>query len=360
MKILFLEQFSEMGGGQRNLADLLPAYVERGWKAVVAAPGDGPLFDVARAMGAETRKIEVGRYSNGQKTMADRARFLFDTARLRSWIVRQDCDAINVGGARLLPAAALAAGGRPVIFQALHYFKEPRAVRVSAWALRRAKATVMANSRHVARQFANHRDVHVIYQGVQEIPFKPRDFRGVWRIGLIGRIAPMKGQTDFLRAAASIDNAKFVVCGAPMFCPRSYANEVHRLAEGLPVEFLGWREDVAAVLGELDLLVVPSTAAEATTRVILEAFSAGVPVVAYSAGGIPEIVRDGENGFLVSECNPAALARKISALMRLDPRPIAEQARRDWEQYYTVARYRREMADAIGAIARSSGSPPKT
>ena len=65
------------------------------------------------------------------------------------------------------------------------------------------------------------------------------------------------------------------------------------------------------VLADLDLLVVPSISAEATTRVILEAFSAGVPVVAYSIGGIPEIIRESRNGFLVPECEPRALARKI-------------------------------------------------
>ena len=144
-----------------------------------------------------------------------------------------------------------------------------------------------------------------------------------------------------------------------MFCPQSYVEEVARLAEGLPVEFLGWREDVAAVLRGLDLLVVPSTAAEATTRVILEAFSGGVPVVAYAIGGIPEIVRDGENGFLVPQCEPGALARKISEVMRLDLRPIVEAARQDWERHYTVARYRHEMTEIMSAIAESTGSPPK-
>ena len=53
MKILFLEQFSEMGGGQRNLLDLL-AICARGWQAVVAAPGAGPLFNAAREAGAES------------------------------------------------------------------------------------------------------------------------------------------------------------------------------------------------------------------------------------------------------------------------------------------------------------------
>src|SRR5205814_128322 len=141
-------------------------------------------------------------------------------------------------------------------------------------------------------RFVEPRRRHVVYNGVAEIPFLRREFgrKREWRIGLVGRIAPMKGQTDFLRAAALLSpvlaDARFVICGAPMFSEPDYVREVQVLANGLPVEFLGWRNDVGAVLAGLDLLVVPSTAAEATTRVILEAFSAGVPVVAYAVGGI--------------------------------------------------------------------------
>ena len=120
-------------------------------------------------------------------------------------------------------------------------------------------------------------------------------------------------------------------------------SEVHRLAEGLPVEFTGWRDDVGAVLRDLDLLLVPSTAAEATTRVIMEAFSAGVPVVAYAIGGIPEIVRDDENGFLVHERSPEALAARVKDAMEADLDKIAQHARADWESKFTVKRYRDEM-----------------
>jgi glycosyltransferase involved in cell wall biosynthesis len=115
------------------------------------------------------------------------------------------------------------------------------------------------------------------------------------------------------------------------------------LAEGLPVEFTGWREDVGEVLRELDLLLVPSTSAEATTRVILDAFSAGVPVVAYAVGGIPEIVRDGENGFLARERSPESLAERVKEAMATDLDWIARRARVEWERRFTLKRYRDEM-----------------
>jgi glycosyltransferase involved in cell wall biosynthesis len=371
-RILFVEQFSELGGGQRNLLDLLPAVIDRGWNATVAAPctapHEGPLLERARALGAHTARIGIGNYSAGRKTAGDAARFLFDTVALGRWIARQDFDLISVGGARLMPAVARGTvavrdsrkSPRPVIFQAQHFLGKSYAVAMAAHAIRRAQATVIANSEHVASQYraavpAN--KLHVVHNGVAEIPFTERRLSQPGKplhIGLIGRIAHMKGQADFLRAAAVISSelpdAKFVICGAPMFSEQAYVEEVHKLAEGLPVEFLGWRDDVAAVLADLDLLVAPSTAAEATTRVILEAFSAGVPVVAYAIGGIPEIVRDCENGFLVPECEPEALARKILEVSRKDLGVVARRARRDWGQRFTIGRYQREMTGLMAKV----------
>jgi glycosyltransferase involved in cell wall biosynthesis len=383
-RILFVEQFSELGGGQRNLLDLLPAVIDRGWKATVAAPDDGDLFERVRALGAHTAPIGIGRYSAGRKTPADAARFLLDTIALGRWIARQDFDLISVGGARLMPAVARGAVAasdakpisRAVIFQAQHFLGKSYAVAMTARAIRRTRATVIANSEHVASQYRGASgQIHVVYNGVAELPFVERR-RGpltsgiALRIGLIGRIAPMKGQTDFLRAAAillkklpeanRLSNAKFVICGSPMFTPRKYVDEVHALArncgDGSSVEFLGWREGVGAVLADLDLLVAPSTAAEATTRVILEAFSAGVPVVAYAAGGIPEIVRDGDNGFLVPEREPVALARRILEVVRMDLRAVAMSARCEWEQRFTVERYQREMTEAMARVMNQHDS----
>ncbi len=357
MKILFLEQFSELGGGQRNLLDLLPAVAGRGWEALVAAPGSGPLFDAARSYGAGVVSIPLGSYTNGRKTAGDAVHFGLDTFRMSRWIARTDCDLISVGGARLLPAAALGAGSRPVIFQAQHFLCDPRALSLAHWAIRRARAAVVANSRYVAAQYKTN---YVVYNGVAEIPFRRRIPSKPWRIGLIGRIAPMKGQNDLLRAAPQIPDARFIICGSPMFSPREYVDEVRRLAVGLPVEFLGWRDDIAPVLAGLDLLAVPSTEAEATTRVILEAFSAGVPVVAYAVGGIPEIVRDGVNGFLVQERTPEALARKLIGAQSAGLDAIAVQARADWERRYTIHRYRSEMIAVVEKESRirTQGSEP--
>ena len=125
-----------------------------------------------------------------------------------------------------------------------------------------------------------------------------------------------------------------MLCGAPADAQSDYFRTVEKHLEFLPVDFLGWQDDIAAVLAELDLLVIASKA-EGMPRVMLEAFSAGVPVVAFPVGGIPEVIRDGETGFLVRENTAASAWRRgirevIAALLHCGD--IAANARREWEQ----------------------------
>jgi len=76
---------------------------------------------------------------------------------------------------------------------------------------------------------------------------------------------------------------------------------------GVAVTFLGFRPDGPALIGELDLLVIPSLS-EGTPLVLLEGVAAGVPVVATTVGGIPEQVSDGIEALLVPPGDDRALA----------------------------------------------------
>ena len=82
MKLLLLDQFSDLGGAQQNLLELLPAIRDAGWQTLVGLPGDGELFERVRALGFEAERIECGPYGSGRKSAADFARFLAGTPRL--------------------------------------------------------------------------------------------------------------------------------------------------------------------------------------------------------------------------------------------------------------------------------------
>jgi glycosyltransferase involved in cell wall biosynthesis len=376
MNILCLDQFGELGGAQRCLLDLLPAMAGRGWIAHLAAPGNGQLAERAARCGATVDALLCGPYSAGRKTVADMAHFAAEAPRLageiRGLVRRYDADLIYVNGPRLLPAAALGitrGGGKrpPVLFHS-HSLLDGVSRRIAGRSLARLRASMVAVCRFVAGPllpYSGDRGIRVVYNGVRGMAAAERTLAAgpEIRIGVIGRISPEKGQAEFLQAArilyAAAPQCRFAICGAPLFSnPEAlrYCAALEALAEDLPVEFGGWTEDVEGMLATLDLLVVPSTAVDATPRVILEAFAAGVAVVAFRAGGIPEIVEHGVTGFLVEQRSPKALASAIRDLLR-EPdrlREAAANARVKARGEFSLERYQAEM---VAAIEAALGAP---
>jgi glycosyltransferase involved in cell wall biosynthesis len=372
MNILFLDQFSDLGGAQRCLIELLPALRDRGWRSCVAAPGSGPLREHVLARGGEFRQIRCGPYRSGSKSVQDVFHFAKELPALAREIAaaaREFCaDIIYVNGPRLLPAASLASRGlAPLVFHCHSYLRRRYAAALAGISLDAARATVIASCRFVAgplRLYVPSSRIEVVYNGVESSQAYPANgaLPSEWRVGVVGRIAPEKGQLEFLQAARLLPpNCRFVICGSPLFAnptASAYFDHLRESANGLPVEFLGWQDDVGAVLSHLHLLVVPSAPDEGTTRVILEAYAAGVPVVAMNSGGIPEIVSDGETGLLAPAGDPAKLAAKIregldrpASLARL-----AQNARLAWRDRYTLGRYQTRILsilERVGASARA-------
>ncbi len=371
MNVLFIDQFGEIGGAQRCLLDLLPAVLERGWGARAVLPGRGPFAEALETLGVPVDCTLCGPYSSGRKTLGDLTRFAADLPGLIREIRRRtESTLLYVNGPRLLPAAALAAAHRlPVLFHCHSYLFRNYAARLAGWSLKHAKATLVASCRFVAQPllgYVSEDRRHVVYNGVPaSSPAIARQPAGPRRIGVIGRIAPEKGQAEFLEAArilhAEAPDCRFVICGAPLFSDAGgYVRRLEALAEGLPVEFLGWRENTSPVLAGLDLLVAPSPRIDATPRVIIEAFAAGVPVVAFRAGGIPEVVSDEVTGFLVDPPDARALAARLQGLIRASPHRLAEvvqNARAAWQEKFSVERYRREMLDRMEEAASETAGP---
>ena len=136
-----------------------------------------------------------------------------------------------------------------------------------------------------------------------------------------------------------------------VFEASEYARSVREEADGLPIEFPGWRDDVAEVLSALDLVVVPSAVVDATPLVILEAFSAGVPVVAFRSGGIPEMIDDGVTGILCSP-DPAELAQTLMKLMQCERarahlHSLATRAKDTFAERFSLERYRSEVLQVV-------------
>ena len=112
MNLLFLDQFSVMGGAQRGLLDVVDAAIARGWSVTVTLPGRGPLVEQLRSRKVNVEEIPCGPYQSGGKSAADFIQFALDVPRQRRILTnlmnRISFDLVYVNGPRLLPAAALA------------------------------------------------------------------------------------------------------------------------------------------------------------------------------------------------------------------------------------------------------------
>jgi glycosyltransferase involved in cell wall biosynthesis len=357
MKLLILDQFSDPGGSQQGLLELLPAFRERGWEAIVGLPGAGRLFADVRQLGFPAEKIECGPYRSARKSVGDLVRFARGTPRLARHLalLADGVDVVYVNGPRVLPALALSHVAAPVIFHA-HSYLGPGLLRtLSGRSLRRVQASVIANCEFVAAPWRNYVErVEIILNGVSGGALPATRLPGTAHVACIGRIAPEKGQLEFLKAAEiihrSFPNARFTIYGATLFGEpgaEAYEREVRARAAGVPVEFAGWITDIYAALARIDVLLVPSAPPEATTRVILEAYAAGVPVVAFASGGIPEIVEDGVTGALTRSA--AEMAEAALALLNNPARRAAMSAgaRECWTRRFTLDRYRNDVLGAL-------------
>lgn len=146
---------------------------------------------------------------------------------------------------------------------------------------------------------------------------------------MVSRLNPKKGVDDFLNAAALVSarhpQARFLVVGEKLqnrngvvSVDHAYHTYLHALTAKLGLTekliFTGRRSDVTAILAESSVSVLPSLS-EGIPNSLIESLAAGVPVVATRVGGIPELVRDGENGFLVPVNSPETLAACINKLL---------------------------------------------
>lgn len=367
VNILCVDQFSNLGGGQRSLLDLLPAFSERGWHASIALPGDGPFREIAQDLGYPVHNFVFGTYSSKKKPFTQLFKYACELQSLVNSLARllteTRADLLYVNGPRLAPPAAWVAWrtGTPLVFHCHNRLLQSSAIALTGQALELASAHVIACCHYAAdplREYVEPERMRILYNGVADMGFGRRPATSaIRRIGVVGRVEPEKGQLEFVQAARlvarEVPDCRFSIIGAPMFSGITYYRKVAALSRGLSIDFVDWQDDVAQVYSDLDLLVVPSTALEATTRVILEAYSAGVPVVAFAAGGIPEILEDERTGFLTISNTAEALAHRIVSVLQMDRTRVSAvvaRARTEWNRRFTLEQYR---ADVCSVLARA-------
>ena len=335
-RVLHLVDTLNVGGTETQLVQEALRLHARSHHVVVGClRAEGPLLEVLQRAG-----IPVVEFRKGQSLFSING--LKQLLRLAIFLRLGQFDAVHAYDlwANLLGVPAAWLARTPVIISSRRYLADHE--WYSPWR-RKVIRMIYRLSTHVAVNSMALRDVlvkrdglppekiRVIYNAVEVGRFAGarRDRRAFLpAVGgcskLIAVVANMyssvKGHATLIAAADSVRRSVpetiFVLIGDGRERPK-LERQVSEAELEKNFLFLGRRDDIPELLACCDLSVLPSEA-EGMPNSVLEAMAAGLPVIATSVGGTPEIIRDGVNGLLVPPQNPRALAEAILRVLQ-DP-----------------------------------------
>jgi len=332
-RVLFVDHAGWMGGAEENLRLLLSHLDRQKVVPLLASAAGSPLATAAEAMGVPVFPVPMARL-RGRRDVAGIARDWARGVRALAALTRREKVHIlhaNTMRASLYAAPAARLTGARLVWHVHDIFRpgpytwmmclaahgivviSPAAAR-GLPAPARTRAQLIPNGIDLPR-FAPSTQARRRVR--EEFGFGEEDFV----VGSIGWIAPWKQTHLFVEVArhlaGHIPAARFLLVGdIPDVRYAGYLAEVRAAAQGKWAQricFAGARADIPDILAGLDLLV-HTAKAEPFGRVIMEAMSAGVPVVAFADGGVPDVLGESQAGVLVPPGDLPAMVKAIRVL----------------------------------------------
>jgi glycosyltransferase involved in cell wall biosynthesis len=373
-KILFIDHTAVMGGAELCLVDLATAYINRG---KVLLFQDGNLKNHLQNLGVE---VSIAKAS---KTMLD----LRTSGGLNSLITIPELwnlagqiareargyDLILANSQKAFVTAALATlrGSPPVlwylhdILTAKHFSRVNR--QVAVFLANRFAAKILVNSQATGKAFiaaGGKKPYDTIYNGFDARKFdavtdeeiaKVRFELGIGNaplVGLFSRLSYWKGQHVLLSAVKDLPEVHVILVGDALFGEEEYVGELKTLA-AIPelkgrIHWLGFRNDVPALMKDCDIIAHTSTEPEPFGRVIVEGQLAQKPTIASAAGGALELIDDGVTGCLFPLEDAATLSKQIERLV--SDRSLADKIA---QQGYSNAKTNFALDTILKSFARS-------
>jgi len=390
LKILFYNHTGQVSGAERVLLMTL-AGLDRGIDSVVLCPADGQLIHMINGLRIKTAGMDslAARFTwRPDRLIRYFASFARVIRMARAEVVRETPDLIHGNSIRagLVMSAATVGLGIPVVWHAHDLLpRHPLSTAIRLFALASRRNRIIAVSQAVSdrfrgallRWFPRRVRVTTIHNAVDPERFQPnsenrfelRRALGIKEsqlvVGTVGQLTPRKGQLEMIEAftevVREIPDAVLLIVGQPIFNrDADYAASLVRAASTSKapdqIRLLGPREDVPALMRAFDLLVVNSRS-EPFGLTIVEAMLSGTPVLAAAVDGIPEIIRHGENGWLVKACDQRKLAAGLLALLsdaHLRYR-LKSEARHDAIARFSIARFISEVGSVYREVTSRHG-----
>lgn len=333
---------------------------ERGWPVLLGAPADSAIAREAAVRGVSA--ATEFRCLRGFRPVA----LLRDAARLRrlhrEW--RMDVVHLHTSVDTWIAALAFAfrpRSKRPVLVRTRHSDHRSKADPVHRFLYRRvldhvvlAAGALREPLSRLLRSGALTEDrITVIHSSVDIERFDPErvsgdsvrrelGLEGRFCIGLIGRVSSEKGHELLLDALPGLARKNPSVIAVFVGEGDHEAELRRRVSEsGLDAHvcFAGFRSDIPEVMAAMDIVVAPSVRVEASPGVVKEGMAMARPVVAADVGGVSEIIRDREDGWIVPRGDASSLESALGTLMEDDAmcNALAARARAAVASRFSIA-----------------------
>ncbi len=341
-KILFVDHTAVMGGAELSLLDLATAYAQT---SKVLLFNDGALRDRLEKAGVQVSIAQASetmlnlRTSGGLNSLATIPELWHMAGLIAQEAKGYDLILANSQKAFITSALATLRDSPPVLWHlrdiltAKHFSRMNRIVAV--FFANRFATKVLVNSQATGQAFVDaggkQELLNVVYNGFESQRFdavgiqdieKVRSHLGIGNaplVGLFSRLSYWKGQHILLEAVKELPQVQVILVGKALFGEEKYVSELKTLT-AMPeltgrVHWLGFRDDIPALMKACDIIVHTSTEPEPFGRVIVEGQLAQKPVIATAAGGVLELIEDGINGYLFPPKDAIALRQRIQKLI---------------------------------------------
>src|SRR5262245_10460492 len=267
MRILQLCSAREIGGGEKHLADLANTLAERGHSVFAAVAPGSPVRGLLTALPGD-HIVELPMRNALNLTTA---------IKLSRFVRQNQIEIVHAHLARDYPLAALAAGRSKARLVLTRHVLFPLS-KIHRLTLRRTSRVIavsqaVADSLRAQNIFSTER-ILTIHNGIDSEHFKQRraaasrEQGSRMRVGMVGHLAPIKGQEEFIQAARLICQSRkdvdFIIAGEDKSYRRENRASLEKFIRALGLEdrvqLLGWIDDVASLLGTLDVFVSPARA----------------------------------------------------------------------------------------------------
>ncbi|MBT6030071.1 MAG: glycosyltransferase family 4 protein [Crocinitomicaceae bacterium] len=373
--LLFVQWESQISGSPESARILIESLIQNDWNVHVVVGHEGPYIEIYQKLGCDVSIIPQKHWLSSNTFSAFLRKFpgRIKSYRLFDSLIKKIKPNLVYINTIVGPEAAFAAkrNNTPVIWHIRDMYTDVggdmKALPILGKQGTKKLITLLANkiitvSKAVATNlFGNDSGIAtVVHNGVGEHFYinKLKAPEAELIIGIPGTLRPIKGHQFFLESIAKIAEQlsplKIRISGEGSKC---YADQLHHLAQ-VPalknkVDFLGTVTDMPAFLENCDIVVVPSSC-DPLPRTVMESMAAGCPLIATRVGGIPEMIDDKKNGYLVDYGDHNMLANCILQLAGdTDLRKqlglaAAIKARKN----FTIAKYQETLLDLIESTAK--------